>query len=115
MALSEFEIKRIEKLVGDFVEKRRPAPRIRSKFDIAFQIKDQGFEIYTVRPRWDDPETVIESSVARATYEKSRKMWKIFWMRADLKWYSYGALPVVKRLEEVLQTIDEDSHSCFWG
>ncbi len=36
MAISEFEIKRIEKIVGEFIEKKRPEPHIRDKLDIAF-------------------------------------------------------------------------------
>lgn len=34
MVLSEFELKRLEKLVGQYVEKRRPPPHIRPELDI---------------------------------------------------------------------------------
>lgn len=115
MAISEFEIKRIEKLVGGYLEKRRPAKHIRSKFDLAFRINNQSFEIYSVRPRWDNPEEILEGSIAKATYVKSRKIWKIYWMRSDLKWHSYAPQPSCRMLEEVLEIIDRDEHSCFWG
>ena len=49
MAISEFEIKRIEKLVGNFVESRRPEPSIRDEVDISFKITDQSFEIFEIR------------------------------------------------------------------
>lgn len=52
MALSEFEIKRIEKLVGRYVEDHRPDPSIRSKLDLAFRIDNQSFVIYEIRPQW---------------------------------------------------------------
>lgn len=115
MAISEFEIKRIEKLVGQFVEKRRPSPDIRSKLDIGFQITGQSFEIYEKRPQWNDPSKTIEGFVAKVTYVKSRKIWKLFWMRADLKWHSYTPLPTSKSLEEILDEINTDPHGCFWG
>ena len=55
MAISEFEVKRIEKLVGQFVESKRPAKHIRDKLDISFRISGQSFEIFEIRPIWNDP------------------------------------------------------------
>lgn len=115
MAISEFETKRIEKLVGDYVERIRPDVHIRKKLDISFRISGQSFEIFELRPRWDDPSETIESPVAKATWVKSKKIWKLFWMRADLKWHGYQPHPVAKSLEEVLVIIEQDSHACFWG
>jgi hypothetical protein len=78
MALSEFEIKRIEKLVGDFIEQRRPEPSIRDEVDLSFKISDQSFEIFEIRPRWGDPKIKIELPVAKATYIKKSKSWKLY-------------------------------------
>lgn len=115
MAISEFERKRIEKYVGDFVDKIRPPLDIRHKLDIVYEISDQSFIIYEIRPRFDNPNKRIKTPVAKATYVKSRKIWKLYWMRADLKWHSYQPFPESKGIEEILQTIQEDSHGCFWG
>jgi hypothetical protein len=51
MSLSEFERKRVEKIVGQFVEKLRPNPEIRDKLDFSFTVYDQSFEILEVRPK----------------------------------------------------------------
>ena len=115
MAISEFEIKRIEKLVGQFVEKRRPDSHIRDKLDIAFRVSGQSFEIYEIRPQWDNPTNKIDGPIAKVTYVKSKKTWKLFWMRADLKWHSYTPFPSSKSLEEILEVINQDQHCCFWG
>ena len=115
MAISEFEIKRIEKIVGQFVESKRPAAHIRNELDISFRISDQSFEIYEIRPQWNDPSKKIEGPIAKATYVKSKKMWKLFWMRADLKWHSYQPYPVSNSIEKILEVIEQDSHGCFWG
>ena len=115
MAISEFEIKRMQKLVGNFIEAKRPAPHIRDKLDIGFKISDQSFEIYEIRPRWDDPTKTIDGPVAKATYVKSKKIWKLFWMRADLKWHSYKPFPSSSSLEKILEIVDQDPHGCFWG
>ena len=115
MAISEFEIKRIEKIVGEFIEKKRPEPHIRDKLDIAFRINGQSFEVYEIRPQWDNPAIKIEGPIAKATYVKSKKIWKLYWMRGNLKWYSYEPLAQSKSLEKILDEIDTDPYCCFWG
>ncbi len=55
MAISEFITKRVEKLVGQFVERKRPPIHIRNKLDYSFKISNQSFEIFEIRPQWDDP------------------------------------------------------------
>lgn len=115
MAISEFEIKRIEKIVGGFIELRRPSPEIRKQLDLGFRISNQSFEIFEIRPQFDNPKEIINSPVAKATYVKSKKVWKLYWMRADMKWHSYQPFPVSGSLEEIVKIIDKDEYCCFWG
>jgi len=115
MALSEFEEARIDKLVGDFVEKHRPSPEIRDQLDIAYRVDGQSVEIFEVRPHWQDPSIIMEQAVAKMTYVKSQNIWKLFWQRADLKWHGYEPFPKAKRLEDCLNVIAEDQYACFWG
>ena len=115
MAISEFEIKRIKKLVGQFVESKRPPAHVRGQADLSFKIEDQGFEIFEIRPQWDDPSNNIENAIAKAKYVKSTKEWKLYWMKSDMKWHSYQPFPNSKSLEEILKAIEQDSNGCFWG
>jgi len=115
MAFDEFTRYRIAKSVGTFVEKRRPPAYMRKELDLGFKIKDQSVEIFEVRQRWQHPEESIESSVAKATYVRTQDVWKIYWMRQDLKWHSYEPLPEVQVIEEFLAEVDSDTHHCFWG
>jgi hypothetical protein len=43
MALSEFELKRCKKKVGEYIEKRRSAEHVRNQFDLDFLIEGQRF------------------------------------------------------------------------
>ena len=115
MGFGEHEIKRFERILDGFLEIRRPPVHIRDKLDIGYRISGQSVEIFEIRPVWNDPERKIEPPIAKATYGKSRDHWKIFWMRADLKWHGYGPCPVVKTLDEFIKLVEEDSHCCFWG
>jgi hypothetical protein len=115
MVFSEFEIKRIEKSVDKFMEKRRPAPHIRNQVDLGFKIKNQSLELFEIRPRWNNPSETIEGAIAKATYIKTKRIWKIYWQRQDLKWHGYQPKPEVNTVEEFLAVVDQDSHACFFG
>lgn len=115
MALSEFEKVRINRLLAAYIESRRPPPSLRSKVDTAYRLEGQSFVIYNIRPVWNDPERNHEEHIAKATYVKARKTWKLYWMRADLKWHGYDPLRESRTLERVLQEIEADPYGCFWG
>ena len=115
MAISEFEIKRLQKTVGRFVESKRPAGDMRSQLDISFRVTGQSFEIFEIRPQWNDPTKRSESSIAKATYVKSPKIWKLYWMRADGKWHAYQPFSSSSSLEKILEAIEQDPHGCFRG
>lgn len=116
MALSEFECKRAEKLVGEFVERRRPPVHIRGELDFGFRIEGQSVVMFEIRPRWRGaPGETMEKPCAKATYVKARGIWRIYWMRADLKWHAYPPFPEACDLESFLRVVGEDAHHCFFG
>ena len=115
VALSELESARVRKTVGAFVEGRRPPPHLRQKVDLAFRVSGQSVEIFEVRALWDDKTKRIEQPVAKATYNKGKKTWKVYWQRADLKWHAYQPKPEVASLEEFIAVVEDDAHACFFG
>ncbi len=115
MAFSEFETKKYETIVAAWVERRRPPPHIREQLDFGFRMSGQSVEIFTIRPSWVDPNERIEGFFAKATYVKSKGIWKIYWMRADLKWHRYDPDPEVETFEDFLQVVDVDEYCCFFG
>lgn len=117
MTISEFEIKRYEKLAAQFIKKHRPPAHLRSKLDLFFRIeaKKQSLELFEVRPHWQNGIEKIESPIAKAIYNKSKNNWKVLWMRADLKWHTYKPMPEVASLEDFLTLVSKDEHACFFG
>jgi len=116
MAFSEFEKKRIEKIIGRYIESRRPPPHIRTKLDLGFRVTGQSFELFEIRPPWrGDPKEKLEHPYAKATFVKTQKVWKIYWQRADLKWHRYEPVPTQASLEDVLAMIEHDEYHCFYG
>ncbi len=115
MEFSEFEKRRIEKLVDAFLEKRRPPPDLRQKLDLGFRLEGQSLLLFEIRPVWKDPSRSMECPTAKATFVQARKVWRVFWQRADGKWHGYQPCPEVKTVEEFLALVDRDEKGCFRG
>lgn len=99
----------------NLLQLRRPSEKIRHQVDLNYRIEGQSVLIFEIRPRWDETEKLFESPIAKTRYVKSKKHWKVFWMRADLKWHLYKPKAEVKTISEFVKLVDQDNHGCFWG
>ena len=115
MAFSEFERRRVQDNLDEFIAAIRPPAHIRNELDIGYRIHNQSVIIFEIRPRWDNPDEVLQHPVAKTTYVKRAGRWKIYWMRADLKWHRYQPEPLVDQLVNFLDVVKEDEYGCFWG
>lgn len=115
MAFSELELRRHERDVARFMERRRPPAHIRPELDLGYRFDGQSVEIFEIRPDSRDRKTKGESPVAKATYVRTQDHWQVFWMRRDLKWHGYEPDPQVRSLEQFLVLVDQDCHCCFFG
>jgi len=114
MALAEIELARIKKYVGSFCARRSPI-HIRDKLSLEYLIKNQDVLIYERRPKWNDPTSTTESSVAKLRYVRKSNEWKLYWQRANMKWYAYEPFPSSNDLEKIVDVIDQDKYGCFFG
>ena len=115
MAFREEEIEKWEPIIASYIEEERPPERVRSQLDIGYSIEDQSFIIYTVRPKWDEPDEKMKIPAAKVTWVRRQQIWKVYWQRADMDWHSYDPLAQTERLEEFIQELKEDPLACFWG
>ena len=117
MAISEFEIKRCERELKKFLEVRRPPASIRHEIDLSYRIDEhsKSVEICEIRPEWKNPSEKMEIPIAKSTYIKTQKRWKVMWQRQDLKWHGYEPVPYVKSIEEFLAIVSEDQLGAFFG
>jgi Protein of unknown function (DUF3024) len=115
MAIDIFKTLEVIEVMENFVERRRPPENIRHELDLSYTIDNQSIIVFEIRPRWDNPSETLESPIAKTTYVKSANHWKVFWMRADLKWHPYPPQTTVASLVAFTKLLDEDKHHCFWG
>jgi hypothetical protein len=43
---------------------------------------------------------MLEQPVVKATYNTSKRNWKVYWQRAELKWHGYKPNPEVDSIED---------------
>lgn len=115
MALDILQAADIIEMMENYIESIRPDESIRHKLDIAYKIENQSIILYTIQPKFGNPEIKMESPVAKTTYIHKQKIWKIFWMRASGKWETYSPMPMVKNLKDFLNVVQEDKGGAFWG
>ena len=105
MASTELELKRIDKLVGAFCQNRVPE-RARTQLRYSYRVKGQDV---ILAEEW------LTLDFAKAKYVISRKLWKLYWMRASGKWELYKPSGEHDWLEGVIETIENDQYGCFFG
>jgi Protein of unknown function (DUF3024) len=116
VALNELETARVRRTVGAFVAGRRPPPHLRQEVDLSFRVRGQSVEIFEVRPALGGaPGERIEIPVAKATYVRTVRRWRVFWLQRDMKWHSYQPTPDVATIDEFVAVVSEDRNSCFFG
>ena len=115
MPLSDAQISECLRATGTFISKRRPPPEIRDKVDYRADIRGLEVTIALVRPAYDDPTRMVEHPFAKARWIGTKKVWRLYWMRADRRWHSYQPMPEATTLEALLAEVDRDPHCCFFG
>ena len=115
MALSELEVKRCERDIARFMERRRPPPHIIPQLDLGYRSTGQSVELFEIRPHWDGKSERLETPVAKATFVRTKNVWRVYWMRQDLRWHVYEPNAEARSLDEFLAVVDRDEHCCFFG
>jgi hypothetical protein len=114
MGLTALNTADVIEIMENFIDRKRPPEHIRHQLDLSYRIENQSIYIYEIRPVWDNPEQITHTDIAKTTYVKNKGVWKVYWMRGNLKWYPYDP-PTVKTLKKFTDLVAEDEYGCFWG
>jgi hypothetical protein len=104
-----------DSIISENIEKMRPAEHIRNQLDIGYTFENNTLQIFEIRPQWNDPSKIQHSPFVKAKFIKSKQIWKIYWLRGNLKWYSYAPHPTTDSLADLFEIINKDDHGCFKG
>ena len=70
----------IIEIMENYIFRVRPDPEIRNKLDLNYEINEQSVIINEIRPAWNNPQEILSFGYAKATYVKSKNVWKVFWI-----------------------------------
>lgn len=116
MAFTDTEIaEHTATLEAQFWTHRRPPLHLRDKIREGQSFDGTSIELFFVRPAFNRPGEQIEESIAKVQFVRSRRIWHLFWKRADLKWHRYAPCPEAESLAAALRIIHEDANACFFG
>ena len=116
MAFTETEIVTYTaQLEQQFWSRHRPPLKLRDKIREGQRFSGLAIELFFVLPAFERRGEFIEQSIARLRYVRRHDVWRIYWMRADLKWHLYPPCPEVASLDEALRIVGEDANCCFFG
>lgn len=115
MALDLMNTVEIIEVMQNYIARVRPPKEIRDKLNISYRIENQSIILFEIRPDWKDKRKYLNHDFAKTTYDKKNTVWKIYWLKASLKWNLYEPKPTVEKLLDFLKEIDEDKYGCFRG
>ena len=115
MAIDNIFHLEIIEIMENYVDRNRPPLEIRNKVDLSYRIQGHSVVVFLLRPICNNPSEMGEYEAAKATYVKSKGLWNVYWLRADLKWHLYKPTSTVKDLHGFIILLEEDKHHCFWG
>lgn len=116
MAFTDIEIAEHSELIEQLLwSRRRPPLHVRELMREGQRFAGHAIEFYFVRPLFNHPGRQVEESIAKVQFVRARRVWRIYWKRADGKWHGYSPCREVKTLATALRVIDEDAGHCFFG
>ncbi|MCP4978455.1 MAG: DUF3024 domain-containing protein [Maribacter sp.] len=108
-------MKLIDKSVGNLCRERTPAKN-QNELRFTYEVKGHGILVWEERPGWRNPEEWTKMGVAKFLYTRSKKQWKLYWMRRDLKWHLYDPdVSVSNTLEPLVSVVAQDQWGAFFG
>jgi hypothetical protein len=115
MSIDPFQALDVIEIMEDFLEMNRPPEHIRKDLDLGYRIDmdNQQVIIFEIRPAYKNPSEIRELDFAKATFVKSRDLWRIYWKRAS-GWYPYTP-EEMKTLKDFVKEVEEDPLGCFKG
>jgi hypothetical protein len=116
MAFTENEIAEYATIIEEhFWAHRRPPLHLRDQIREGQRFADQSIELFFVRPVFRLPDQWVEDPIAKIKFIRNRKVWQLFWKRADNQWHRYPPNPEAESLAAALSLIHEDVNACFFG
>jgi hypothetical protein len=114
MAFSELELKVIDRTVGALC-RRKSLPQFADELRIVYEVDGNSVSIFEERPPWNGVGEWTRQGIARFRCVRSRRLWRLYWMRQDLKWHLFKSGLATPNLAELAALVEENRYGAFLG
>jgi len=114
MPFTTIEYHNYETLLIEYISGKVP-PEAQHQVKLNFKIKNLSVIVFEERVDWQDKTKWYDLPIAKTTFGKASKKWKVYWQKSDLKWHPYEPKKQVSSLGEFLDLLENDKTGRFWG
>jgi hypothetical protein len=101
--------------VRRFCDQRVPA-EARDQVWLEVMTRAASMTIVERRPLWEGgPGAWTRLPIAQLRHDAAAGTWTLFWTDRNRRWHRYDYLDPTPQLDDLLEEIDEDPFSMFWG
>ena len=104
----------VEKLMTNYCDTRIPK-EVQNQIKLSYKIRGDNITLIESRPLWDDESKWIEMKIAQIRFKNEGKTFTLYCADRNSKWHLYDFIKPSKDLKIILQEIDNDPTSIFWG
>jgi hypothetical protein len=90
-------------------------PAIDPQIRVGFRLEGPSVILFSSAPSFRNPQQWLERPVAKFTFVKVSRRWRLFCVFRDLKWRAYEPLPEAPELERLVDEVRRDPTGIFWG
>lgn len=114
MALDELQKCRVKNILEKFCGERIPM-KLQDQIKLEFNIRGNYVTLFEKRRYFKDPNQWTKGKIAQFRYDPDDNKWALYWWRHTGKWYKYEEIKPQKNLQDLVDEVDKDSTSIFWG
>lgn len=113
MKLSEFEIKRVQRLFENYCDERIPLI-LKGKLKLEYRLRDNEIILYESRVPYNQVDVWYSTTVARFLKDAEHNVWHLFSADRNDDWIIYQPYPHDRNIEQLISAMNEDITGIFW-
>ena len=112
--LTPFEHLRVTRLLSEYcADPRAGSDPTRPRY--TFTIRGAAVTLVEERPNFSNPKEWTRSSIAQFRRAATSSLWTLYWRDRNGRWHLFQPRPGSRRLEVLLQVVEEDATCIFFG
>ena len=112
--LPKFELRLVERLLTRFYDRRLLA-HVQHQIRLHHTIRGNSVTLFEIRPGFDKSAVWVKSPIARFRFHAATGFWSLYWHDRNRRWRRYADLAATRNLQSLINEVDRDPTSIFWG